>query len=85
MVSGLQSVQVAATADVRVSPKTQFDLQAYTKQQADLVNEALDRTVPLQHPESITDPMRCETSAASLLSSFSGLQGAVGCYNCLQL
>ncbi|KAK9814944.1 hypothetical protein WJX73_002733 [Symbiochloris irregularis] len=57
------SVEVTAAADTRVSPKTQFDLQAYTKEQADLVNEALDRAVPLQHPESITDPMRYSTLA----------------------
>lgn len=56
-----KGLKVHATAEV--STATQFDLRLYTKQQADIVNEALDRAVPLSHPEVITDPMRYSTLA----------------------
>ena len=57
-----QCLQVLATTEARVTPSTQFDLRQYTKQRADTVNEALERAVPLQHPESITEPMRSAIS-----------------------
>ena len=53
-----QGLRVYATTEARVTPATQFDLRLYTKQRADIVNEALDRAVPLQHPEALSEPMR---------------------------
>ena len=36
-----------------------FNFGAYMKERAMLVNEALDRSVPLQYPEVIHESMRC--------------------------
>lgn len=36
-----------------------LDFGEYMKQRAVLVNEALERSVPLQYPEVINESMRC--------------------------
>ena len=62
----MQACHAAAPAQAEAPPAaTSFDFGSYAKQQAHLVNQALDRLVPLQHPESITEPMRCAPSADS--------------------
>ena len=59
-VPALQACHAAAPAQAEApSAAPAFDFGSYAKQQAHLVNQALDRLVPLQHPESITEPMRC--------------------------
>ena len=45
-------------AETATSTGARFDFGSYVKEHAVLVNEALDRLVPLQHPEDITEPMR---------------------------
>ena len=55
----VQHAAAPAQTAQQAPPATAFDFASYSKQQAQLVNAALDRLVPLQHPESITEPMRC--------------------------
>lgn len=35
-----------------------FDFKQYMEERAQLVNEALDKAVPLQYPEAVTEAMR---------------------------
>ena len=44
-----------------------FNFGAYMKERAVLVNEALDRSVPLQYPEVIHESMRCGGTQSSCL------------------
>ena len=53
-----QSCRAAPTSEVETTGATRFEFNSYVKEHAVLVNEALDRLVPLQHPEDITEPMR---------------------------
>ena len=62
-------LQVQATAELRVreavDTQASFNFARYMKQRAELVNEALDRAVPLQYPEAITEAMRSAPVSAS--------------------
>ena len=53
--------QVRSTAETLVArPAAEaLDFGEYMKQRAVLVNEALERSVPLQYPEVINESMRC--------------------------
>jgi len=48
-----------AVAERPAAVEEAFDFGAYMKQRAVLVNEALERSVPLQYPEVINESMRC--------------------------
>lgn len=58
-------VRSAAAADLKNREKThantgarKFSFNDYMMRRAELVNEALDRAVPLQYPEAVTEAMR---------------------------
>lgn len=59
------TVQVRSSVEVAVADKPAtageegFNFGAYMKERAVLVNEALDRSVPLQYPDVIHESMRC--------------------------
>lgn len=36
-----------------------FDFETYMKSRAKMVNAALDKAVPLEYPEDLTESMRC--------------------------
>ena len=48
-----------AVAERPAAVEEAFEFGAYMKQRAVLVNEALERSVPLQYPEVINESMRC--------------------------
>ena len=58
----LRAAQVQSTAETLVARPAKSsppDFGEYMKQRAVLVNEALERSVPLQYPEVINESMRC--------------------------
>ena len=56
-----RAAQVQSTAETLVARPAAgaLDFGEYMKQRAVLVNEALERSVPLQYPEVINESMRC--------------------------
>ena len=55
-------MQVTGAAELKsreVEAAATFDFKQYMQDRAELVNEALDRAVPLQYPEAVTEAMRC--------------------------
>jgi hypothetical protein len=40
-----------------------FDFKQYMAQRAELVNQALDASVPMQYPELVNESMRCTSGA----------------------
>jgi hypothetical protein len=64
-ISALPTEQVRNSVEVAVAEKpaavveeAAFNFAAYMKERATLVNEALDKSVPLQYPEIINESMR---------------------------
>ena len=73
---GVELTQVRAAADVLEAEQQQqaggalpangqngapkFDFKQYMGQRAELVNQALDASVPMQYPEIVTESMRCK-------------------------
>ncbi len=47
-----------AVAEKPAAVEEAFNFAAYMKERATLVNEALDKSVPLQYPEIINESMR---------------------------
>lgn len=52
------SVEVAVAQKPAVTVEETFNFAAYMKERATLVNEALDKAVPMQYPEIINESMR---------------------------
>ena len=55
-----------------------FNFGAYMKERAVLVNEALDRSVPLQYPEVIHESMRCGGAQSNCLFHISVMSAVMG-------
>jgi geranylgeranyl diphosphate synthase type II len=53
------SVEVAVADKPAVAVEETFNFATYMKERAALVNEALDKAVPMQYPEIINEAMRC--------------------------
>lgn len=43
-----------------------FDFKQYMKQRAELIDQALDKSVPMQYPELVNESMRCASSLTAL-------------------
>lgn len=52
------AAELQAREVVAAAPK-EFNFKEYMVKRAQLVNEALDKAVPLQYPEAVTEAMRC--------------------------
>jgi len=52
-------VEVAVAEKPAATVEETFNFAAYMKDRAALVNDALDKSVPLQYPEIINESMRC--------------------------
>ncbi|CAK0784644.1 Geranylgeranyl pyrophosphate synthase [Coccomyxa viridis] len=52
------SVETAVAEKVAATTDEAFNFGTYMKERAQLVNEALDKSVPLQYPETINESMR---------------------------
>ena len=61
------SVEVAVADRPAAAGGDAFDFAAYMKERAMLMNDALDKSVPLQYPEAVTESMRCACERPSLL------------------
>ena len=59
------SVEAAVAEKVAATTDEAFNFGAYMKERAQLVNEALDKSVPLQYPEIINESMRCVSHTSS--------------------
>lgn len=62
------SVETAVAEQLAATHEEAFNFASYMKERAHLVNEALDKSVPLQYPEIINESMR------SVLHHGSGLR-----------
>lgn len=51
-------MEVAVAEKPAVTVEETFNFAAYMKERATLVNEALDKAVPMQYPEIINESMR---------------------------
>ena len=60
------SVETAVAEKVAATTDEAFNFGTYMKERAQLVNEALDKSVPLQYPETINESMRLVSSASFL-------------------
>ena len=61
-----QILQVRSAAELKSreeletsAPVQTFKFKEYMLKRAELVNQALDKAVPLQYPEEVTEAMRC--------------------------
>jgi hypothetical protein len=55
-----QQQQASGTiAASRQNGASNFDFKQYMGQRAELVNQALDASVPMQYPELVNESMRC--------------------------
>ena len=52
------SVETAVAEKLAATNEEAFNFASYMKERAQLVNEALDKSVPLQYPEIINESMR---------------------------
>ena len=55
------SVETAVAEKVAATTDVAFNFGTYMKERAQLVNEALDKSVPLQYPEIINESMRYDS------------------------
>ena len=60
------SVETAVAEKVAATTDEAFNFGTYMKERARLVNEALDKSVPLQYPETINESMRSGSRSSFL-------------------